>query len=654
MNETVYVDLGWLPRPPEDFRTLCRDLEQAGDETGLQVRKLAGHALDENQLKRLCKAIEAARAKGTPLAPMSPFKLGIIGNATTKYLPPALTATAARFGLELECVAADFGQALQEALSPDSLINASKPDAVLIAVDHRGLPLGSAPGDETAEDEIVRNGLDYIETIRDGIRRHSNAVCIVQTVPRPVEGLFGGFDVVLPGTGRRVIDSLNVRLAAAVRGTEDVLFDVAGLAELVGLSAWHDPTLWNMAKIPFSNHFLPLYADHLCRILGAMRGKSRRCLILDLDNTLWGGVIGDDGVDGIVVGQGDPTGEAYLDVQKMALALRGRGVVLAVSSKNNDEIARGPFRSHPEMLLKENHIAVFQANWNDKPTNIASIAEELSLGLESMVFLDDNPVERGLVRGMLPMVAVPELPADPALYARTLMAAGYFEAVGFSDEDRKRSEFYQDNARRVALKNQAHGLGAYLKSLDMTITFRPFNRIGRARITQLINKSNQYNLTTRRYTEAQVGDVENDPRYFTLQVRLADIYGDNGMISVVICKRDGDVWDVHTWLMSCRVLGRKVEHATLQEILRNASQKGVREITGIYLPTERNKLVEDHYSKLGFSLIETTATGTTRWKMEVASAPAEDIVMRIVRLGREGQPADEGAGADEIDLKQYA
>ena len=187
--------------------------------------------------------------------------------------------------------------------------------------------------------------------------------------------------------------------------------------------------------------------------------KSRRCLILDLDNTVWGGVIGDDGLEGILIGQGDPTGEAYLDVQKMALALRERGVILAVSSKNNDETARGPFRSHPEMFLKENHIAVFQANWNDKAANIASIAEELSLGLDAMVFLDDNPVERGLVRQMLPLVAVPELPDDPAYYARTLAAAGYFETIAFSDEDRKRAEFYQDNARRISLRKQANESG---------------------------------------------------------------------------------------------------------------------------------------------------------------------------------------------------
>src|SRR5258705_2746178 len=404
--------------------------------------------------------------------------------------------------------------------------------------------------------------------IRAGIRRNGRAICILQTLPRPAECNFGNLDVAVPGTQRALIDAVNRGIADSIAGTEDLLLDVAGLAETVGLDSWHDATLWNMAKLPFANEFVPLYAEHVCRLIAAQRGKSRRCLILDLDNTLWNGVIGDDGLEGIVIGQGDPTGEAHLAVQQAALAVRARGIVLAVSSKNNDETARLPFRDHPEMALRENHIAVFQANWNDKATNIKAIAEALSLGLESMVFLDDNPVERGLVREILPAVAVPELPDDPALYARTLLAAGYFESVSFSDEDRKRAEMYQDNARRVALQSQAGGVEGYLAALAMVITFQPFDPVGRARIAQLINKSNQFNLTTRRYSEAEVAAAERDPDCFTLQVRLADSFGDNGMISVLICRGRAQDWDIDTWLMSCRVLGRRVEEAVLQEILR--------------------------------------------------------------------------------------
>jgi FkbH-like protein len=337
--------------------------------------------------------------------------------------------------------------------------------------------------------------------------------------------LFGSLDRALPGTLRSLLDSINRELAEYVLSSGAVLLDVAGLAETVGLADWHNPQLWNLGKFSFSDELIPLYGDHVARTVAALRGKTGKVLVLDLDNTVWGGVIGDDGLEGIKVAQGDARGEAHLAVQRLALDLRRRGIVLAVSSKNTDAVAREPFEKHPEMLLKLEHIAVFQANWNDKATNIQAIAEELSLGLDSLVFLDDNPVERGLVRKLLPQVEVPELPEDPAWYARTLAAGGYFEAVTFASEDLKRAGYYQDNARRANLQKQAGGVDAYLASLEMTITFQPFDGTGRARIVQLINKSNQYNLTTRRYTDPEVAEAESDPAVFTLQVRLADMFG---------------------------------------------------------------------------------------------------------------------------------
>jgi len=634
MNE-LFAGLRWLPPPPEDFIGGCRAL--AADDPiplGSRIRALASFALDENQLTRLARAVEQAQRDQRSLAPLTPLRLGVIGNATTHLIIPALIATAARHGLALECIEADYGQVAQEALSGDSRLIRSRPDAVLVALDHRGLPLRPVPGDPVLAANTVDACLDLLQTVRAGLHQNGVGTCILQTVPRPPEAHFGSLDLMLPGTSRHLIDLFNRRLGESVAGTPDLLLDVAGMAELVGLADWHDPTSWNMAKLPFASQFVPLYAEHVCRVLAALRGKSRRCLILDLDNTLWHGVIGDDGLAGIVIGQGDPTGEAHLAVQQAALMLRDRGIVLAVSSKNNDEIARMPFREHPEMLLRENHIAVFQANWDDKATNIRAIAQELSLGLESMVFLDDNPVERGLVRRLLPEVAVPELPDDPALYARTLLAAGYFEATTFSDEDRHRSELYQNNAQRVALQRKAGGVDAYLASLNMVITFQPFDAIGRARIAQLISKSNQFNLTTRRYTEADVQALEQDPRCYTLQVRLADSFGDNGMISVVICREtDPATWEIDTWLMSCRVLGRKVEQAIVAELLGEARKRGIGRIVGIYRPTPRNQLVEQHYATLGFAFVERGGNDETVWSLDVASSEVPDVPMTVQRVG---------------------
>ncbi len=645
MSENLYRDLAWLPRMPPDFDARCRSAAEAGEALGQRVHSLASYALDENALARLAKVIGGAGARGASLAPLVPFRLGIVSNATTHFLVPALIATAARHGMALDCAEADFDQPVQQALAADSAINSFQPAATLVALDYRGLPLRPSPGDSDAASATVAACLRHLDTIREGIHRHSDAICVMQTIPRPPEAIFGDLDFALAGTMRSLIEAINRGLAERLVGSSDILFDVAGLAETVGLAQWHDPKLWNLAKVPFSNTFLPLYAEHACRLLAAMRGRSRRCLVLDLDNTLWGGVIGDDGLDGIVIGQGDATGEAHLELQRTALALRDRGIVLAISSKNNEETARLPFRQHPEMLLREEHIAVFQANWDDKASNIRAIAKELSLGIDSLAFTDDNPVERDLVRRFLPEVAVPELPDDPALFSRTLSAAGYFATTAFSAEDRHRAEFYQTNARRVALQSQCNDIDAYLTSLAMVIHFRPFDDTGRARITQLINKSNQFNLTTRRYTEAEVRAIQADPGCFTLQVRLADAFGDNGMIGVIICRAIEADWEIDTWLMSCRVLGRKVELAVLQEILHHARRRGIHRIIGRYRPTERNAMVADHYLKLGFTALEQSRDGSSSWRLDVAAAPAHATPMEVERSGFASLDTDEVADA---------
>ena len=574
-----------------------------------------------------------ARAGGPSLAPLTPFRLGLISNATSHFVVPALVASAARHGIALECIEADYDQVMQAALCADSPINQAQCDAVLVALDYRALPLQPSPGDGQAAQHSVEGALGQLELIRHGLQANGPASAGCRPPARPVESVFGSFDSVLPGTPAHLVDEVNRGISRSVAGSKDLLLDVAHLANTVGLADWHDARLWNMAKLPFASDFLPLYAEQVCRLIAALRGKSRKCLILDLDNTVWGGVIGDDGLEGIVIGQGDATGEAHLAVQRTALMLRERGVVLGVSSKNTDEVARRPFREHPEMLLREEHIAVFQANWNDKAGNIEAIARELALGLDAMVFLDDNPVERALVRQLLPQVAVPELPGDPALYARTLLAAGYFEAITFSSEDGRRADFYRDNARRVALLNQAFDVDAWLVSLNMRMSLQPFDDTGRARIAQLINKSNQFNLTTRRYTEAEVAALQADDTVFTLQVRLADTFGDNGMISVLICRRVGDDWHIDTWLMSCRVLGRKVENAVLLELLTQARARGINRLLGRYLPTEKNKLVEDHYAKLGFSCLEKLDDGSSSWCLQVEGAACIELPIEIRRVG---------------------
>lgn len=624
------ANLSWLPPKPADFAARLTAAQAGDGALAPELRLLANHALDINGLNRLAKALRKARQDGRSLKPLGAFRLGLLSNSTTALVAPALEATALRYGLALEVIEAPFGQIVQEALDPNSLLATSELDAVLIAVDVHGLPLAGTPGDSDRAEATLESVLGQFDLIRQGLRANTRAALIWQTAPRLPETLFGSFDFRLPGTHRWLVDQLNRRLADSLPDDE-LLIDVAGLAETLGLDAWHDPVMRNIGKLPFAQAFAPIYAEHVARVIGAVRGKSRKALVLDLDNTVWGGIIGDDGLEGIVIGQGSGLGEAHLSVQRGALDLHGRGVVLAVSSKNEDAAARLPFREHADMLLKEDHIVVFQANWIDKATNLATIADALTLGRDALVFLDDNPAERLQVRGAHPEIAVPELPADAALYARTLNAGGYFEAVAFSDDDRNRSGFYKENAKRLQLQGSTGSLDAYHASLEMVATMQPFDAVGRSRISQLINKSNQFNLTTRRYTEAQVGEAEADPARFTLQLRLADVFGDNGMISVIIADRATDDWEIDTWLMSCRVLGRRVDEAVLAELVREAKAAGAKALVGRFIPSDKNMMVAKHYEKLGFDKIAETAEGETVWRLALDGVADKALPMQIVR-----------------------
>ena len=629
-------DLSWLPVPPADLKARLSEAQAKDAPLGPELRALAGHALDINGLNRLAKALRAARAANRPLTPLTPFRLGVIGNSTMSLICPAVEGSGLRHGLAIETVEAPFGRVVEEAMDPASPVAAARPDAVLIAIDVHGLPLNPQPGDADAAQATVEAALAQIAAIRAGLRAHTEATIVWQTVPRLPETVFGSLDFRLPGTHRWLVDRFNRALAESLPADE-LLLDVAGLAETVGLDRWHDPVMRNHAKLPFAQDWVPVYADHLARLLGALRGKSRKALVLDLDNTLWGGVIGDDGVEGIVIGQGDPLGEAHLAVQQGARDLHGRGIVLAVSSKNEDETARLPFREHPDMLLREEHFALFQANWTDKASNVATIADGLSLGRDSLVFVDDNPAERLQVRREHPEIAVPELPRDAAYFARTVAAAGYFEAIAFSDDDRKRTAYYQDNAKRLQLQSQVGSLDDYHRSLEMVASFAPFDAIGRTRIAQLINKSNQFNLTTRRYSEEEVARIEADPGRFTLQARLTDIFGDNGMISVVIADCGREAWEIDTWLMSCRVLGRRMEEAVLAELVRAARAAGAAALIGRFIPTSRNMMVAQHYAKLGFEKQGEDPSGESRWRLDLDRYAEPELPMR--RIGHGGTRA---------------
>jgi FkbH-like protein len=618
------TDLPWLAEPPDDFRRQVRSLSESSPNSRQHARRLAEYRLNGNLLYTLGKTIARLAAADPDV-----IRLGVLSNGTVDLLLPTLTASALRHGVWMRTIGTVFDQVAPEALDPASEINRAQCHFVLLSIDHRGLHLTPTPGDSGRARATVDAALLYIDSIRHALRAASGCTVIVQTAPQLADSLFGSLERDVAGTRQWLIDHYNRELRVRVGNSSDLLLDTAVLAESVGLVQWHDPVLWTLGKFPFAHAIVPLYADWVGRLIAAARGKARKCLVLDLDNTLWGGVVGDEGLAGIVLGNGSPAGEAYLNIQQTVLALRERGIVLAVSSKNDDDVARSVFRSHPEMLLREEHITVFQANWQDKASNLKAIAETLNIGIDALVLLDDNPAERAQVREALPAIAVPELPADPAFYAETLLAAGYFETIGFTAEDRRRADQYGANAARAELLGAATDLESYLRSLQMQAICGPFDRVGRARVTQLINKTNQFNLTTRRYTEAEVGAFEKSVSGLTLQVRLIDRFGDNGMIAVVICTEEGSDWIIDTWLMSCRVLNRKLEQATLNYIVSYAKAAGVRALIGQYFKTERNGMVKDHYARLGFTPLDVGEDGS-RWQLEVASHVAAPVPMEIV------------------------
>lgn len=632
-------DLPWLPKPPVDFADICRALDQSPGPTGATIQNLATHALSAIQSVTLARAIARCQAAGRDLEPLKNFRLGVLANATIDGIADCLPAAAARHGVALELIVPPYDQVAQQALDAGSMINSARLDATLLAVDHRWLQLNALASADEAEHRIEA-AVDRLFGIADALRHSNGAAVIMQTLATPPEPLFGSYDVRVAGSLRSSIANINRRIVTKTGEAGFYLFDTAALAERIGTNAWFDPVQWVSYKSPISAHCTRIYADHLGRLLGAIRGKARKCLVLDLDNTCWGGVIGDDGLEGIEIGQGSPAGEAFLGIQRLAKDLRSRGIILAVASKNDEDVARSPFRQHPDMLLKEQDFAVFQANWIDKASNLEAVAEKLNIGLDALVMLDDNPAERAQLRAALPMVAVPELPSDPSWFGPYLMAAGYFEATSFSKDDLIRIESYATDSQRAEVRTKARNLREYLAALEMVMTIRPFDAIGRQRITQLINKTNQFNLTTRRYTEAEVAAIQDDPDTYTLQLRLRDKFGDLGMVAVAICRtHDVDeqlVWCIDTWLMSCRVLGRRVEEAMLNEIATAARHAGIKKIVASYRPTSKNRMVYDHYEKLGFRLIGEDEIGVCHYDLRPTDVPLGDFPFRIDR--EPGQP----------------
>jgi FkbH-like protein len=502
-------------------------------------------------------------------------------------------------------------------LEPSSSTARFRPEVVIVVNTPANLPVWPQPGDSLDRvRELVQEVCGYWLGLCARIHEHTGCEVILNNFhPLPSRPL-GNLGAKLPWEAnsflRRVNRELGDQASAYVH-----INDVEALSGYHGIGQWVDPRYWFHAKQPVSFQCLLSYVRNTVRIIGALFGRMAKCLVVDLDNTLWGGVVGDDGPEGIVIGEGDPVGEAFKAFQAYLSQLKQRGVLLAVCSKNEEANARAPFEQRPEMVLKLSDFVAFKANWRPKPENVREIAAQLNLGTDALVFIDDNPVERDQVRQALPEVKVVDLTEDPADYVRLLDQAGLFEVTGLSTEDQERTRQYHENQLREQCLAAVGDYASYLVSLRQKAVVRPFEPRFLDRITQLINKSNQFNLTTLRLTRSQVEERMLDPDQLTAYARLADRFGDNGLISVFCGRREGNELWIDEWLMSCRVLQRGVEQLLCNYVVEKARSMGITSLWGVYIPTPKNQMVRDHYLTLGFAPTGQQSNGTSHWRLDL-------------------------------------
>jgi FkbH-like protein len=533
---------------------------------------------------------------------LRPLRLAVLGGPTTNEVVDLLELLLLSDGFAPTIYQSEYNKFYEDATVDVQRLVEFRPDLVYFHTSYVSVSRYPPPSLTEAElDASVARELGRFEQMWDSVIEHLRCQMIQNNFEHPPLPVLGNMDATAPGGHTRFINELN--RAFARRASADqrvVIHDINRLAAQLGHAQWFDWERWYSYKMLTTPEASYALANSLASLVGAMFGRARKCLILDLDNTLWGGVIGDDGVDKLQIGQETAQAEAYTTFQRYCLALRERGILLAVCSKNDDAIARSGF-AHPDSVLKVEHFSAFKANWEPKHENIKQIATELNLGLDSFVFVDDNPAERAIVQAQLPMVAVPDVGSDVTRYAAMIQQGHYFELVSLSREDLGRADAYAADQSRSAVQAKFNDYGEYLDSLSMTAEIAAFKPVYLERIAQLINKTNQFNLTTRRYTFAEVEATASDARFVTIYGRLTDTFGDNGLISVLIGRRELDQVHVDLWIMSCRVLKRDMELAMLDALVERARSIGATAIVGSYIRTPKNGMVADHYPRLGFT-----------------------------------------------------
>jgi len=552
--------------------------------------------LDLKQLKRLLKQDHTN---------LPSVKVALVGDTATQLLATAVRGAAVDMGFNIDLYEADYNQVEQQFLDPGSDLHHSDAQwIVLFQATHQLAALHAAmsPADRNM---LAQQRLDFVESIVTDVAWAGRRILCLN-YPEIDDTVYGNYANQVESSLLWQTRMLNVGLMQlAARYDNLSIVDIAAVQAQVGRNQMFAPSVYVSTEMVLSIDALPLVAYRIVETIAAQRGTFHKCLILDLDNTLWGGVIGDDGIEGIQLGHGLGIGRAFTDLQLWAKKLQQRGIILCIVSKNDEAVAKQPFLNHPDMVLRLDDIAVFIANWQTKVDNIRAIQQVLNIGFDSMVFLDDNPFERAIVREHIPGITVPELPEDPAEYLEYLYSLNLFETASASEVDNKRTRQYQQEAQRMKLKRTFANEHEFLESLGMQATVEPFNTFNTPRVAQLTQRSNQFNLRTVRYSEDDIKQLAQAPEVIDMAFSLKDRFGDHGLIAVVVMRPlDAESLLVDTWLMSCRVLKRGMECFTLNQMVEAARSRGYKRIVGEYLTTPKNGMVANHYPELGFQPLE--------------------------------------------------
>lgn len=592
----------------------------ASEETTLQaeVLKALRFPIVVSDILRQRKAMKRELLKQANLVPT---RIAILGGSTTTEVKSMLELFLLAQGIEPTFYESGYNRYAEDVEFENPDLWNFKPNIVLIHTTWHNV--SEFPELLEAEAEVenrVRREMARFTSLWEKIQTDLGALIIQNNFDLPHLRQLGNLEASESFGRVNFILRLNTEFARYARTHSRFLInDIHYLSAQLGEAEWFRNNYWysfHMAVSPNATVFL---AHNLAAIVKSVYGKSKKCLALDLDNTLWGGVIGDDGVQNLILGKDHPVGEAFLDFQRYVKGLQRRGVILAVCSKNDAENAKEGF-SHPDSVLKLEDFSAFKANWDPKPENIRAIAAELNIGLDSIVFVDDNPAERDFVAEQLPEVAVPNVGEDVSGFAEVLEHEKYFEVDKVVADDLNRSAYYSTNAERSAGQGRFSSYGEFLASLEMTAEIGPFLPVYLERITQLINKTNQFNLTTRRYTTAEVVAIAQDPGFITLYGRLADKFGDNGLVSVVLGRVVDETVQIDLWLMSCRVLKREMEFAMFDALVERCQGRGVRKIVGVYIPSKKNNMVAAHYASLGFTSMGGASDGRELWSYDVPAS----------------------------------